>query len=123
MQTCTRTDEFIISYIFFVYCKCESLLPKPLHVAPLPSDLTVVETVIAVVVSTVVALVVTATGATVVKVVVTATGGTVVAVVVTATGDSSGNQCVIELTLTLSKSVYTAKGCYWCSYMYRTISL
>ena len=111
MQTCTRTDKFIISYTFFVYCKCESLLPKPLRVALIPSDLTVVETVIAVVVSTVVALVVTATG------------GTVVAVVVTATGGSSGNQCVIELTLTLSKSVYTAKGCYWCSYMYRTISL
>ena len=100
MQTCTCTDEFIISYTFFVYCKCESLYPKPLRVAPIPSDLTVVEIVIAVVV--------TATGATVVKVVVTATGGTVVAVVVTATGGSSGNQWVIELTLTLSKSVYTA---------------
>ena len=103
MQTCTRTYEFIISYTFFVYCKCESLYPKPLRVAPIPSDLTVVETVVAVVV--------------------TATGGTVVAAVVTATGGSSGNQWVIELTLTLSKSVYTAKGCYWCSYMYRTISL
>ena len=94
---------------------------------PLPSDLTVVETVVAVVVTatggTVVAVVVTATGGSVVAVVVTATGGTVVAVVFTATGGSCGNQWVIELKLTLCKSVYTAKGCYWCSYMYSTISL